>query len=1065
MSVLFCDVVGFTARAERMDPEEVRRFIAPLHARLRLELERRGGTVEKFIGDAVMALFGAPVAHEDDPERAVRAALAIVEALAEDSGTEVRIGITTGEVLIALEGRPEAGEGIASGDVVNTAARLETAAPAGGILVDETTYRASERAIEYADASPVVAKGKAEPVLVWRALRALSPLGAERPSDAPLVGRVRELSLLHDTFARVRGERQPQLVTLVGVPGIGKSRLVFELFQALERDPEPVYWRRGRSLPYGEGVTFWALGEIVKAHAGILESDTPEEAEGKLRATVAAVIADPEEASWVERQLRPLAGAESGDDLGAGDRSSEASTAWRRFLEAVAEQRPLVLVFEDLHWADDALLDFVAHLLDWASGVPLLVLATARPELLARRLDWGGGKVNSSTILLSPLSEAETQALLRGLLGRSVLQAEAEHTLLERAGGNPLYAAEFVRMLIDRGDHVALPESVQGIIAARLDSLPAEEKKLLQQAAVVGRVFWLGALGSERWRLEERLHSLERKEFVRRERRTSVAGEAEYAFSHALVRDVAYEQIPRSRRADKHRAAADWIESLGRTEDHAEMLAHHHVQALEFARAAGASTPELATKAIHALKEAGDRALALNAYPAAIRYNEHALALVTESQDQRLRCDLLLSLGDAQARAGDQAAQQSFRSAADLAERLGLHEQLARAALGYGGRLIWQFSRGDPEHVPLLERALAALGDQDSSLRVRLLTRLAAGPLRDAAFPPERRRSVGEEGLEMARRIGDPATLVYALAAYIAASHSPEFTREQVTLGSELVRVAIEAHEPERAFEGQEMRLTALLELGEMQAAKGALATMAKLAAELRQPSQAWVVGLYQALMALLEGGSSEAEALIAGAQSVGEQAQDELAAAYYALQLYTLRREQGRLEEIQDLLRCSVDEYPYFPIFRCVLAQTAAELGDAKAAADTLDALGDDSFASLPFDEDWLVGMGLLAEVASTLRDGERAPDLYRLLLPYGDRVAISYNAFSTGAVARNLGLLSTVMGRYDDAARHFEHALELNEGIGARPSLARTQEDYGRMLLDRARPGDREKALQLLG
>ena len=1066
MSVLFCDLVGFTARAEGMDPEEVRRFIAPLHARLRLELERRGGTVEKFIGDAVMALFGAPVAHEDDPERAVRAALAIVEALAEDAGTEVRIGITTGEVLIALEARPEAGEGIASGDVVNTAARLEAAAPAGDILVDETTYRASERAIEYAEASPVVAKGKAEPVRVWRALRARSPVGVERPSDAPLVGRVRELSLLRDTFARVRGECEPQLVTLVGVPGIGKSRLVFELFEELERDPEPVYWRPGRSLPYGDGVTFWALGEIVKAHAGILESDTPEEAEGKLRATVSAVIADPEEASWVERQLRPLAGAESGDDLGAGDRSSEASAAWRRFLEAVAEQRPLVLVFEDLHWADDALLDFVAHLLDWASGVPLLVLATARPELLARRLDWGGGNLNSSTILLSPLSEGETQTLLRGLLGRSALPDEAEHTLLERAGGNPLYAEEFVRMLTDRGDHVALPESVQGIIAARLDSLPGEEKELLQQAAVVGRVFWLGVLGSEPWRLEERLHSLERKEFVRRERRSSVAGEAEYAFSHALVREVAYEQIPRSRRADKHSAAADWIESLGRTEDHAEMLAHHHLQALEYAQAAGAHTHELATKAIGALQEAGDRALALHAYPAAIRYYEHALALVTESQDQRTRCELLLSLGDAQARAGDTpAAQQSFRSAADLAERLGLHEQLARAALGYGGRLIWEFSRGDPEHVPLLERALAAIGDQDSSLRVRLLTRLAAGPLRDAAFPPGRRRSVGEEALAMARRLRDPATLVYALAGYIAANQSPEFTREQVTLGTELVRVAIEADELERAFEGLEMRITALLELGEVQAAKGALATMAKLAAELRQPSQAWVVGLYQALMALLEGGFSEAETLIAGAQSVGEQAQNELAPVSHALQLYMLRREQGRLEEIEHLLRRSVDEYPYFPIFRCALAQTAAELGDARTAGDTLEALGDDSFAGLPFDEDWLVCMGLLAEVASTLRDGERAPDLYRLLLPYGDRVAISYNAFSTGALARNLGLLATLMGRYDDAARHFEHALELNEGIGARPSLARTQEDYGRMLLDRARPGDREKALQLLG
>ena len=468
-------------------------------------------------------------------------------------------------------------------------------------------------------------------------------------------------------------------------------------------------------------------------------------------------------------------------------------------------------MFEDLHWADDALLDFVDHLLDWASAVPMLVLATARPELLTRRSGWGGGKVNSSTILLSPLSEADTQTLVRGQPGRSLLHPETERKLLERAGGNPLYAEEFVRMLTDRGDELALPESIQGIIAARLDLLPGEEKELMQSAAVIGRVFWLGALGSERWRLEETLHSLERKEFVRRERHGSVAGEAEYAFSHALVRDVAYEQIPRSQRADKHRAAADWIESLGRPEDHAEMLAHHHLQALDYTQGAGERTDELAHKALGALQEAGDRAVSLNAYPAAAAFYERALTMVPASRDQRTRCDLLLSLGDAQARAGDTStSQETFLAAAEVARRAASADQLALAALGYGGRIIWQFSRGDMEHVPLLESALAVLGADDSPLRVRLLTRLAAGPLRDPRFPRERRRSVGEEALEMARRVEDPATLAYALAGYIAANHSPEFTRKQLTLGTELVQVAIEAGEPERAVEGHEMRLTAL---------------------------------------------------------------------------------------------------------------------------------------------------------------------------------------------------------------------------------------------------------------
>ncbi len=548
MSVLFADVVGFTARAERMDPEDVRRFLQPLHARLRAELERRGGTVEKFIGDAVMAVFGAPVVHEDDPERAVRAALAILEALAEDGEVEVRIGITTGEALIALETRPEAGEGIASGDVVNTASRLQSAAPVGAILVDDTTYRASERAIEFAEAEPVLAKGKAEPIRVWQALRARTALGWERSGAAPLVGRSQELSLLRSTLARVLAEREPQLVTLVGVPGIGKSRLMAEL--ASQEPAEQVRQLQGHSLPYGEGVTFWALGEMVKGHCAILESDTPEQARQKLSAAVAEVLGD--EGDSVERHLRPLAGLEA-EDIGAGDRRSEAFAAWRRFIEALAEQQPLVLAFEDLHWADDDLLDFVDHLLDWAEGVPLLVLASARPELLTRRSGWGGGKVNSSTILLSPLSRSETQTLLEALDASSLLDPAAERKLLDRAGGNPLYAEEFVRMLIERGDDATLPESIQGIVAARLDSLPPEEKELLQRAAVIGRVFWLGALGDERQSLEHTLHALTRKEFVRRQRQGSMAAEPEYAFSHALVRDVAYEQIPRSRRSEQPR--------------------------------------------------------------------------------------------------------------------------------------------------------------------------------------------------------------------------------------------------------------------------------------------------------------------------------------------------------------------------------------------------------------------------------------------------------------------------------------------------------------------------------
>ena len=386
VTVVFADLVGFTAQAETLDPEDVEAVLGPYHERLRGELEAFGGTVEKFIGDAVMALFGAPVAHEDDPERAVRAALAIRAAAAE-SDFEVRIAVNTGEALVALDADPRLGEATAAGDVINTAARLQSAAPVNGVLVGETTYRATRDVIDYRAAEPIEAKGKAEPVRAWMAVDARSPFGVDvrQHGGAPLVGRQRELELLLAAFERARAELSPQLVTLVGVPGMGKSRLAWELFQALDALPDRIRWRQGRCLPHG-GLALGALAEIVKAHAGILEDDGPDASSAKLAQAVAASVPDPER-EWVASHLRGLVGLEIEPSHGR----DEAFTAWRRLLEGIAEQEPLVLVVEDLHWADDVLLDFVDHLVDWAAGVPILVLCSARPELIERRPGWGAG--------------------------------------------------------------------------------------------------------------------------------------------------------------------------------------------------------------------------------------------------------------------------------------------------------------------------------------------------------------------------------------------------------------------------------------------------------------------------------------------------------------------------------------------------------------------------------------------------------------------------------------------------------------------------------------------------
>jgi class 3 adenylate cyclase/tetratricopeptide (TPR) repeat protein len=775
VSVLFCDLVGFTSRAERLDIEDVRGVLAPYYQRLRAELERHGGTVEKFIGDAVMALFGAPVAHEDDPERAVRAALAIREAIAQfneqDPGLDlhVRVGVTTGEVLVALDARPVEGEGMASGDVVNTAARLQAAAPVDGILVDEATWRATDRQISYQAVEPVQAKGKADRVAVWRVLEARASLGldvAQAPTT-PLVARERELQLLWAALERARSEQTAQLVTLVGVPGMGKSRLVFELLQAVEATPELVTWRQGRCLPYGEGVALWALGEIVKAQAGILDSDPAEQAATKLTHTVGKLVADQAEAAWVLGQLRPLVGL-GGDTEAGGDRQAEAFAAWRRFVEVVAEQGPAVLVVEDLHWADDTLLEFLDHLVDWAAEVPLLLICTARPELLARRPGWGGGKPNAANLSLAPLSEADTARLVGGLLGQALLPAELQTALLARAGGNPLYAEEYVRMLADRGflkkvkgswrleraDDLPLPESVQHVIAARLDTLAPEEKGLVQDAAVLGKVGWLGALaalaGLPRWTVEQRLHGLERRELLRRERRSQVAGERQYAFRHVLVRDVAYGQLPRAARADRHQRAAQWIEALAsdRAEDRAELLAHHYQAALEYARAAGQDTALLADRARLALREAGDRALDLNAFGAAARWYGAALELWPPTDPERPR--LLFRLGRVRFYA-EETGEDLLVEARDGLLALGDREAAAEAEGLLGGIALM---RGQGQEALEHDRqAVALLEDREPSrAKAYVLNNLSFSLMQRGQY--QEAIGVGRQALAMAEGLG-----------------------------------------------------------------------------------------------------------------------------------------------------------------------------------------------------------------------------------------------------------------------------------------------------------------------
>ncbi len=771
VTVVFADLVGSTARAEMLDPEDVRAILSPYHERLRHELERHGGTVEKFIGDAVVGVFGAPISHEDDPERAVRASLAIQEAIAEmnaadpELALEVRIGVNTGEALVALDARLELGEGMVSGDVVNTGARLQSAAPTGGILVGEHTFRATERAIEYEAEEPIAAKGKTEPLAAWRAVGRRASFGIDL-SDArsPLVGRDDELDVLAGALARARTRLEPQLVTVVGVPGIGKSRLVRELFRAVDEDPELIVWRQGRSLPYGEGSAFWGLAEIVKAQAGILETDGANEAATKVASAVRDLVTDETEGPWVERHLLSLTGAQQTRAPGQAN-LDESFAAWRRLVEALAERQPVVLVFEDLHWADDALLDFVDSLSDRVTGVPLLVVCSARPELLERRPGWGGGKRNTATISLAPLADEDTARLLAGLLGTPVLPADQQTALLRRAGGNPLFAEEYARMLAGGSDPAAsAPETLQGVVAARIDALPGEEKKLLQLAAALGKVFWTDALSSlsrvDSWQLEERLHALERKEFVRREHRSAVAGSKQYVFVHALVRDGAYGQMSRVARADVHRRVADWIETLpaDRADDRSEILAHHLLEALEYSRAAGLDDTELVPRAAKALRESGDRALGIGALAAALRFYGRLRELDPAVEDDPY---FLLSLGLALAAMHgylEEGAGELERAAEALAES---DPAAAAQATITRGEFVWQ--RGDQGRAFVyFDRAGELAEDAPLSPEKQNVVAQVARFL-SLAGRYEQALELVEQAIDMAEELGDDELLGDAL--------------------------------------------------------------------------------------------------------------------------------------------------------------------------------------------------------------------------------------------------------------------------------------------------------------
>ncbi|HET7900719.1 MAG TPA: adenylate/guanylate cyclase domain-containing protein [Candidatus Nanopelagicales bacterium] len=737
VSVLFVDLVGFTTFSEGRDAEDVRAMLSRYFDIATEAVVRHGGTVEKFIGDAVMAVWGTPIAHEDDAERAVRSALEIVDRVAVlgqqmGIGLQARGGVLTGEAVALLDATDQ---GFVTGDLVNTASRLQSAADPGGVLVGDATYRSTANAIAYEPVDPLSLKGKSEAVSAWRAVRVLSErrgVGRGDAPEPPFVGREEQLRTVEELLHATGREGRPRLVHVSGVAGIGKSRLVWELRKYVDGLSDDVFWHQGRCPAYGDGVSFWALAEMVRGRARILEADDELETRAKLRACLAERVADPDERAWLEPALAHLLGL---DAAPPGDRD-DLFGAWRRFFECVAERGTTVLVVEELHWADPGLMDFLESVLEWSRSYPILVLTLARPELDDRRPSWGVGVRNGSTVHLNGLSDDEVARLVTGFVGG--LPASAVDELVRRAEGVPLYAVETVRMLVDRGvleqagdryravgdagDALAgldVPETLHALVAARLDALPEAERWLVQDASVAGFNFTLETVcavaGREPQDVERSLRALVRKEVLDQDVDPRSPERGQYRFVQSVIREVAYSTLSKAARRTKHLACARRFAALDE-EELAGVVAHHYLDAYR-ADPSAADADDVADQALVWVTRAADRALALGSPQQALEFTRQALEL---TDDPRRLADLHV----ASLRAGRSRTTEGRVLYPDLAEAVRLYRSLndvrgVADALIEGGRM-----EPTPESQDLIEQwldeVLAELGDSEPARRARL---------------------------------------------------------------------------------------------------------------------------------------------------------------------------------------------------------------------------------------------------------------------------------------------------------------------------------------------------------
>ena len=803
-SILFVDLVGFTPLAEKRDAEEIRELLSLYFERAQAIVGHYGGTVEKFIGDAVMAVWGAPVANEDDAERAVRAGLEIVASVAElgveagIDGLSARGGVVTGEAAITIG---KVAEGMVLGDTVNSASRVQSAAPPGAVLVDESTWRAASGAISFVEFGALTLKGKEDPVQAWRALRVVAQrkgVGRSDRIEPPFVGRDEELRLIRDLLHATEREQRARLVSVTGIPGIGKSRLAWEFLKYVDGLVDTVYWHQGRSPAYGEGVTFWALGEMVRMRARINESEAATSSRSKLSSAVAEFVPDAEERRWVEPRLAHLLGLA---EAPAGDRE-ELFSAWRTFFERIAAVGPIVMVFEDLQWADPGLIDFIESILEWSRNHPIMVVTLSRPELMDRRPTWGAGQRSFTSLHLEPLSRESMRALLDGFV--QGLPDEVATRVLERAEGVPLYAVEMVRMLVDRDvllqhegtysvtgelGSLEIPETLQALIASRLDALPSDQRALLQDAAILGTTFTTRALAvlqvTEPSRLEADLRDLVRKEFLSVDTDPRSPDRGQYGFVQGVIGEVAVATLSRRDRSAKHLAVARHFESL-EDEELAGLVAAHYVEAYR-AAPDGPEAADVGAAARGWLSRAGQRALSLGSPEQALSFFEQALDVTGAGAG---RAALLELAGDAGDRVADHARAVPFmEEAVAYYTEVGDVSATGRATAKLAG-VLGPVNR-QSEGIALCERALAAVGEGgDPRVRAELASQLSDDLT--GVGRPEEALGWAETALIGAERLDDTELLGRAVAGRSTALFNLGRHREALMLARGLAVLAAE---------------------------------------------------------------------------------------------------------------------------------------------------------------------------------------------------------------------------------------------------------------------------------